>query len=83
MIAASEEWREPLGVAPWELQLGHAEVGEDIVRASPVERFRVDAGGVPSRVEGVDVGVDEVSELIGDIDVSNNWRLAFGAESVG
>ena len=58
MIAASEEWREPLGVAPWELQLGHAEVGEDIVRASPVERFRVDAGGVPSHGEGIDVGVD-------------------------
>ena len=75
MIAASEEWREPLGVAPWELQLGHAEMDGDVVR--------VDAGGVPSRVEGVDVGVDEVSELIGDIDVSNNWRLAFGAESVG
>ena len=33
MIAASEEWREPLGVAPWELQLGHAEVDEDIVMA--------------------------------------------------
>ena len=24
MIAACEEWREPLGVAPWELQLWHA-----------------------------------------------------------
>eukprot|EP01047_Picozoa_sp_COSAG01_P111076 COSAG01_NODE_39880_length_471_cov_0.438172_1_plen_25_part_01 len=24
MIAACEQWREPLGVAPWELQLGRA-----------------------------------------------------------
>ena len=45
MIATREEWREPLGVAPWELQLGHPEMDGDVVR--------VDAGGVPSRVEGV------------------------------
>ena len=71
MIAACEQWRESLGVAPWELQLGHA-VGGNV---------RVDAGGVPSLIEGVDAVVDDVSELIGEIDVSNNWRLAFGAES--
>ncbi len=48
MIAACEQWREPLGVAPWELQLGHA-VGGNV---------RVDAIGVPSLSESVDVGVD-------------------------
>ena len=48
------------------MQLGHAEMDGDVVR--------VDAGGVPSRIEGVDFEVDDVSELIGDIDVSNNWR---------
>ena len=71
MIAACEQWREPLGVAPWELQLGHA-VGGNV---------RVDAGGVPSLSESIDVGVDDVSDLIGVIDVSNNWRFAFGADS--
>ena len=71
MIAACEQWREPLGVAPWELQLGHA-VGGNV---------RVDAGGVPSLSESINAVVDDVSELIGDIDVSNNWRLAFVAES--
>ena len=71
MVAACEQWREPLGVAPWELQLGHA-VGGNV---------RVDAGGVPSLSESIDVGVDDVSDLIGVIDVSNNCRLAFGAES--
>ena len=62
MVAACEQWREPLGVAPWELQLGHA-VGGNV---------RVDAIGVPSLSESVDVGVDGGSELIGEIDVSNN-----------
>ena len=52
----------PLGVAPWELQLGHAGGGN----------VWVDAGEVPSLSESVDVGVDGVSELIGEIDVSNN-----------
>ena len=27
VIAACEQWRESLGVAPWELQLGHADGG--------------------------------------------------------
>ena len=71
VIAACEEWREPLGVAPWELQLGHA-VGDNV---------RVDAIGVLLLGESIDVGVDDVSDLIGVIDVSNNWRLAFGADS--
>ena len=70
MIAACEQWREPLGVAPWELQLEHV-VGGNV---------RVDAGGVPSLSESVDSDLID-SDLIGDIDVSNNWRLAFGAES--
>ena len=54
MIAACEQWREPLGVAPWELQLGPA-VGGNV---------RVDAGGVPSLSESVNAVVDDVSELI-------------------
>ena len=60
-----------MGVAPWELQLGRA-VGGNVW---------VDAIGVPLLGESIDAGVDDVSDLIGVVDVSNNWRLAFGAES--